>query len=37
MAGGACAPGPGVTCLPGMYGGQVVLQYLESGKMAKSA
>ena len=37
MAGGACQPGPGVTCLPGMYGGQLVLEYLESMKMAKSA
>ena len=37
MAGGACQPGPGVTCLPGMYGAQVVLQHLGSGQMAKSA
>jgi phytoene dehydrogenase-like protein len=37
LAGGACAPGPGVTCLPGMYGGQLVLEHLASGAMAKSA
>lgn len=37
MAGGGCAPGPGVTCLPGMYGAQVVLEYLDSGEMAKIA
>ena len=37
MAGGACQPGPGVTCLPGLYGGQIVLEYLDSGKMAKIA
>ena len=37
MAGGACQPGPGVTCLPGMYGGQIVLEHIESMKLAKSA
>lgn len=37
MAGGACQPGPGVTCLPGMYGGQLVVEYLNSGEMAKIA
>jgi phytoene dehydrogenase-like protein len=31
MAGGGCAPGPGVTCLPGMYGAKIVLHYLDSG------
>ena len=34
MAGGGCAPGPGVTCLPGMYGAKLVLEYLDSGEMA---
>ena len=28
---------PGVTCLPGMYGAQVVLEYLQSSEMARSA
>jgi len=37
MAGGGCQPGPGVTCLPGLYGGQLVLQYLEPGELANIA
>ena len=37
MASGACQPGPGVTCLPGMYGAQVVLQHLASNQLAKTA
>lgn len=37
MAGGGCQPGPGVTCLPGMYGAQLVLERLEAKRMAKSA
>jgi phytoene dehydrogenase-like protein len=28
MAGGACHPGPGVTCLPGLNGARVVLAHL---------
>ena len=29
MAGGGNHPGPGVTCLPGLYGSRVVLAELE--------
>ena len=32
MAGGACHPGPGVTCLPGLNGARVVLQKLGGEK-----
>jgi phytoene dehydrogenase-like protein len=30
MAGGGCHPGPGVTCLPGMYGARAVLEQLNT-------
>ena len=32
MAGGACHPGPGVTCLPGLNGARVVLAQLGQEK-----
>jgi phytoene dehydrogenase-like protein len=32
MAGGACHPGPGVTCLPGLNGARVVMEKLGGAK-----
>jgi phytoene dehydrogenase-like protein len=32
MAGGACHPGPGVTCLPGLNGARIVLAQLQGAK-----
>jgi len=32
MAGGACHPGPGVTCLPGRNGARVVMAMLGGAK-----
>jgi phytoene dehydrogenase-like protein len=37
MAGGACHPGPGVTCLPGLNGARVVMKHLGSGQSEAAA
>jgi phytoene dehydrogenase-like protein len=37
MAGAACHPGPGVTCLPGLYGARAVLEKLGSSRQAEVA
>ncbi len=37
MAGGACHPGPGVTCLPGLNGARVVLEKLGGSKQEAAA
>ena len=37
MAGGACHPGPGVTCIPGLNGAKVVLERLGGGQKVQAA
>jgi phytoene dehydrogenase-like protein len=37
MAGGACHPGPGVTCLPGLNGARAVMKHLGSSRSEAAA